>query len=247
MLVKDLVKAAVSIRKCIIEGDIMELRDIVSILAKRFITITVVVLIFMLLGAIVSVLLIVPLYETNATLIVNKTNVDSTSTKDYTYNDILLTQKLVDTYNVIITSDTVINEVISNLNLNMTVEGLRKMINVTGVNDTEIIKINVTDSIPERAANIANEITRVGPQEIMRTVKAGSVELIDFAVVPAKPVSPNITNNILISGLLGFAIISIILIAREYFNKTVKTPEDVELNFNLPVVGQIPKFRIGRN
>ena len=220
----------------------MEIRDLFSLITHNLILIITVILLFMIGGAFVSTLLIVPEYEASATLIVNKSSSQTNSSTDYSYNDILLTQKLVDTYSVIITSDSVLNQVISNLDLNLSVNELRSQTSIAGVNDTEIIKIVVKDSIPERAVNIANEITRVAPTEIVRTAKAGSVELIDYAVVPDKPVSPNITNNIIISGFAGLVFVMLLLIVRKYLDRTIKNSVDIENLFNLPVIGQIPKF-----
>jgi capsular polysaccharide biosynthesis protein len=219
----------------------VELRSILSLLKQKFVSIIIVVLLFMALSAVITSLYIVPKYEAKATLIVNKPNTEATATSDYTYSDLLLTQKLVNTYSAIITSDSVLTQVINNLDLNITTGELRNNLNVTGINDTEIIKITVIDSIPQKAVDIANEITRVSPTEIIRTVKAGSVELIDYAVLPIGPISPSITNNILIAGLLGLVLISFIIIAKEYLNRTIKSSNEIEELFGLPVLGELPK------
>jgi len=222
----------------------MDLRNILSLMIRRFVLIIIVVVVFMATGAVYSALYMPPTYATSATLIVNRPGTqDVNSTDEYTYNDLVLTQKLVNTYSVIITSDTVLSKVIENLDLSMSTSLLRSKISVGGVNDTEIIRIVVIDEIPQRAMDIANEITRVCPNEIIRTVKAGSVELIDYAKLPSSPYSRNISKNALLGGALGFALIMFLLIAIEYFHQTIKTPEDVENLFELPVMGQLPDYR----
>ena len=221
----------------------MNIKDILAIFIQKFIIIVITVLIFVSGGILISTLLIAPEYKSDTTLIVNKNQASgSNETSDYTYNDLLLTQNLVNTYTVIITSDSVLTHVINNLNLDMPLEELRDRLEVKGVNDTEIIRITVTDNIPQRAADIANEIMRVCPNELIRVVKAGSVEVIDYAVPPDLPSSPNITTNALTAGLLGFILIMLILIAVEHFNKTIKTPSDIENYFGLPVLGQLPSY-----
>ena len=225
--------------------EILELMAILSLLKQKIIIILIVVLLFMLASAVFTITCITPSYSAKATLIVNKSNTvnySSSHVSDYTYNDILLMQKLVDTYSIIITSDSVLYQVSDNLGLDMTPDQLRARLVVSGVGETEIIQITVTDTVPRRAADIANEITRVCPDEIIRTVKAGSVELIDYAVLPQSPSSPNMTNNILIAGALGLVLICFIIISLEYFNKTVKTSKDVEDLLGLPVLGRLPKY-----
>lgn len=221
----------------------MDLRSIFALIAQKFILIILVVVAFMTASAVITSLYIVPQYTASATLIVNKTMSSNAATGDYTYNDLLLTQKLVNTCSVVITSDSVLSAVVENLDLDMTLDELRRKLSVSGVNDTEVIQVTVTDEIPQRAVDIANEITRVCPDEIIRTVKAGSVELIDYARLPSEPSSPNMTNNILIAGFLGLALIMLILIAIEFFNRTIKTSDDVENLFSLPVLGQLPSYR----
>lgn len=224
----------------------MDLKNILSLFKQKFIIIVLVVSLFVAASAVITITCITPSYSAKATMIVNKSNMVNNSSdyvySEYTYNDILLIQRLVDTYSIIITSDSVLNKVAENLDLNMTADQLREHLTVSGVGDTEIIQITVTDTIPKRASDIANEITRVCPDEIIRMVKAGSVELIDYAVLPQKPSSPNIVNNILIAGVLGFVLICFIIIALEYLNKTIKSPKDVEDLIGLPILGQLPKY-----
>lgn len=221
----------------------MELKDIISILLHRFVIIVIVVLVFVSGGFLISSFVIIPEYKADATLIVNKQQASgSENTSDYTYNDLILAQSLVNTYTVIITSDSVLNQVIKNLNLDISLNVLRNELEVTGVNNTEIIRITVTDNIPQRAADIANEITRVCPDKIIHVVKAGSVEPIDYAAVPSLPSSPNIVINSLMAGFLGLLFIVLILIAIERFNKTIKTPDEIENLFGLPVLGQLPVY-----
>ena len=217
----------------------MDLRSILSLMAQKFISIIVVTLSFMICGALISTLLIVPRYEAKATFIINKSNVSSDE-NDYSYNDYLLTQKLVNTYSVIITSDLVLEQVIDNLELDMSVEALRDILDVSGIDNTEIIELTVTDVIPQRSVDIVNEVSRVAPDEIENMANTGIVKLIDYAKLPDEPVSPNITNNTLFAGLLGFILIMLLYITREYYDNTVKSSKDIEDFLGLPVAGQIP-------
>lgn len=218
----------------------MELRKVFSLLIQNIVLIVIIVLICMILTAVISAMFIAPKYEARSTLIINKTSGQSEST-EYDYSDILLTQSLVNTYSIIIISDSVLSQVIDNIGLEISTEDLRKQLEVSGIEDTEIISVSVKDTNAQRAVDIANEITRVCPDEIIRTANVGSVELIDYAVLPQKPVSPNITLNTILAGLLGFVLIMLFIVAKEQFDKTVKSQEDIEMLLELPVLGQLPK------
>jgi len=219
----------------------IDLRELLLILRRNFLLIISVTIIAALIGMIISVFFITPVYEASATMIVNKS--DNSSSGDLTYNDILMTQKLVKTYSVIMQSNTVLNRVIDELGLKMGTNELRSMLNVSSVNDTEVIKINVTSEDPVLAAKIANEITRQAPDEIIRAVKAGSVEVIDPAAVPLTPVKPNKVMNTAIAGVLGALLSIAAVFLKNYLDDTIKTEEDIREKIGLPVLGVLPIYR----
>jgi len=219
----------------------MEIKDVLSILYKRFTLIIIMSMLCTASAALYTAWFTPPAYTATATLIVNKPGTTESSLgTDYTYNDLLLTQKLVKTYTVIITSKSVLKEAIAGLNLQLSVSELRERLTVEGVNDTEIIEIRVTDEIARRAMDIANEIARICPQEIIRTVKAGSVELIDEAELPSEASGPDILKISILAGALGFTLTLGVLLAVEYFDQTVKRNEDVTNLLQLPLMGQLP-------
>jgi len=221
--------------------EVIDLRELYMLLKRNLLLIISVTLIAMIIGAIVSFFLITPVYEASATMIVNKS--ENTGSRDVTYNDLLLTQKLVKTYSVIMESDTVLNRVIEALELDIDTDQLRGMLNISGINDTEVIRIKVSSVDPQLAANIANEITRQAPEEIIRAVKAGSVEVIDPASVPIKPVKPRKAMNTAIAGVLG-ALVSIgAVFLKYYFDDTIKTEDDIREKLKLPVLGVLPLYR----
>lgn len=221
--------------------EVIDLRELYMLLKRNLLLIISVTLIAMIIGAIVSFFLITPVFEASATMIVNKS--ENTGSRDVTYNDLLLTQKLVKTYSVIMESDMVLNRVIEALKLDIDTDQLRGMLNISGINDTEVIRIKVSSVDPQLAANIANEITRQAPEEIIRAVKAGSVEVIDPASVPTKPVKPRKAMNTAIAGLLG-ALVSIgAVFLKYYFDDTIKTEDDIREKLKLPVLGVLPLYR----
>jgi len=219
----------------------LNLREIIRILRQNLLIILSVMVWAAVLGAVLSIYIIDPVYEASATMIVNKSS--SEEGQDTTYNDILMTQKLVKTYSVIMQSNTVLNRVTDALGLDMDAKALRNMLTITGVNDTEVIKITVTNKDPELAAKVANEIVRQAPEEIIRAVKAGSVEIIDKATIPSDPVKPNTKMYTIIAGVLGLIASTFAIFLKYYFDDTVKTEDDIAEKLNLPVLGVLPFYR----
>lgn len=189
---------------------------------------------------VISTYVVTPTYKANVSMYVNNNNQEDTSLN---LNDLSVSQQLVTTYIEILKSDAVLNKIIDKLDLSYSTSELRKMISATAINGTEIFNLEVTSSNPEEAADIANMLAKVAPEEIVRVVRAGSVEVIDSAKTNYDPVTPNIQLNIII-GTLGMGIVTImIIILRKLLDTTVRSISDLEKRYNIPVLGSVPEIR----
>lgn len=218
-----------------------ELRELFLIILRRFWIIVLITVISVATSGIVSYFVLDFEYETFTTLMLSKPNTGIGTNEIIQYNDILLNQKLVSTYGEIAKSRIVSNEVIKNLELDLTPEQLRNKVSVSLVKDTEIIKIVVNDNSPELAAKIANETAQVFKRNVVNMMKIENVQVIDKAEVPINPVKPRPMLNMVIAGVLGVMISVFLIFFLEYIDNTIKTPSDVERYLDLPIIGMIPK------
>jgi capsular polysaccharide biosynthesis protein len=69
------------------------------------------------------------------------------------------------------------------------------------------------------------------------------VSVIDTAVVPTKPSSPNVAMYTALGGLLGLILSCGIIILIDYLDNTVKGGEDLSQRYGLPVLGEVPSFQ----
>lgn len=218
------------------QGVEINIKDLLFILKKHLKFILFVTILATLAGFLVSRFILHPKYEATATLIVNA----STTTQGLTYNDVDLSQKLVDTYAVVMKSNTILDQVIKDLNLDTDVKTLANNISVEGVGTTEVMDLKVTDINPDRAKAIASDIIQLAPKEIIRTVKAGSVEIISPAKTDRTPISPNVRLNTLVAALLGLVFSYGLSFLRELLNDKFRTDEDVQKKLGFTVIGVIP-------
>ena len=112
------------------------------------------------------------------------------------------------------------------------------------MNDTGVLAVSVSDGRPKQAREIANTIVDVLPDEFERVVKAGGVEVVDYAEEPEEPSSPNMLLNVLAGILAGFLISCGIIFLREYFDTRVKDEERLSeyFEYEIPVLGVIPSL-----
>jgi len=75
----------------------------------------------------------------------------------------------------------------------------------------------------------------------------GNVLIIDNARKPSSPSKPNRALIIIVGIILGSGFAFCYILIKNYFDNTIKTPEDLQ-NKNIPVLGWVPKFEIeGKN
>lgn len=220
----------------------IDLGRIFNMMKKRIVYIILATLIVGALSGCITEFFIEPKYSTSCKLYVYS-NTDRVSTNSSVGSgELSASQQLVATYIVALKSDTVLEKVISELSLDISAAQLSSMINCTQIDETEFFRVTVTSTSASQAADIANAVAKVAPDEIVRVLKVGGVEVLDYAKVPTKPSSPNLKKNILIGALVGFAISFAGFFVYELFDTTITTEKDLEREFEIPILGSIPRL-----
>ncbi|MEE1125250.1 MAG: Wzz/FepE/Etk N-terminal domain-containing protein [Acutalibacteraceae bacterium] len=178
-------------------------------------------------------------YKASAMIIVNN---KASEASGFNSAEIVAAQDLASVYSIIIKSDTVIDKVIKNLKLNMTYEQLVGAITVTPVNSTQVIQISMVGNNASDCKDIVAEVVKVAKPIISDTVETGSVKDISKASIAnnGNPVGPSAVKNSVLAAFLGFALVMMIIIVKEFFNKKFKSEDDIDSVLNLPVIGTIP-------
>ncbi|HLO02845.1 MAG TPA: GNVR domain-containing protein, partial [Symbiobacteriaceae bacterium] len=166
-------------------------------------------------------------------------------TSQLSYNDVLLSRNLTKTYAEVAKSNAVLDEVIKSLALTGTTTGqLRDRLTVTPLRDTEILSFVVEDGNPARAAAIADAVATAFKGQISLYMKVENVAIVDRAIVPTSPIKPRSLMNVAVAVVLGgMAAVGLVFLL-EYLDTSIKSPEDVNLHLELPVLGLIPTIEI---
>ncbi|MFZ7086692.1 polysaccharide biosynthesis tyrosine autokinase [Curtobacterium sp. RRHDQ10] len=220
----------------------MELRDYITVLRKGWILILVLALVGVAAAAAYSIVK-KPQYAASAQVFVSTQT--SGSAADLAQGN-TFTQQRVLTYSNLVTTPIVLLPVITSLKLDVSAAQLAKTVSADAPLNTTLITINVTDTDPVQAANIANatsqSLTNV-VQQIEATSEDGgsTVKLtrVQEAQVPTAPVSPNVPVNVVLGLLVGLALGVGIAVLRETLDNRVRTEADVEKISDAPIVGGI--------
>ena len=179
-----------------------------------------------------------PKYQASINMIVN-TRQDTTTT--FTNDNFTSAKNLISTYAVIIKSNTVLNEVIDTLDLDMTYGQLYGMVSVTSVDDTQIMKVAVTDIDAKRAGEIAQTIADIVPDVLVEKVEAGSCKTVSDVSVNPNKVFPQTKKYVVMAGLLGAVAVCGVLVLAHLLHDTIVDDEDVQKKLGLPMLGLIPE------
>ena len=223
----------------------IDLKELFEIFWHKKAQIILIILIFMVIGVIYSVGFVTPMYSSSTTLVLAGTasSTEEQSQNTITTADLSINSQLVSTYSELVKSNNILGQVISNLGINIDAEELRQNVEVTSVEDTELIEITVSDQNPEYAARIANEIASVFEEKIAKEIyNINNVHIVDEAVAETEPSNVNHAKDIVIFAFIGVVVAVMYVLIANMLDTTVKTQEDIEKSIKIPVLASIPLY-----
>jgi len=221
--------------------DALSLKDVLGILRRRFWIVLVVVFVAVVAAALLSYVILPPVYQANTSLIVNERSNVAQGTGGVDIGQIQTSQALAVTYARIITSRAIMQDTIDTLRLPETVKQLTKMTTVQVQGETEIIAVSVKDKDPARAALIANTVASSFITQLPTLVnRVENVSVIDRAVPVTDQVSPRPLLNIAVAFVAALVLGVLLAFVVDYFDDTVKTSDDIKKLFGLRVLAVVP-------
>jgi capsular exopolysaccharide synthesis family protein len=168
-------------------------------------------------------------------------------TPNAAYQGAQLSEQRVKSYTALLTSARVSGEVVSRLDLTTTPDALAKQVTATSKLDSVLIDLAVTDESPQRAAQLVNTIGEVFPPlvaDIERPARPGAaapvvVRVVEPADVPTTPTSTGLPVTLALGLLAGLAVGVGGALARNAFDTSIKSPEDLREASGAPNLGVV--------
>jgi capsular exopolysaccharide synthesis family protein len=109
---------------------------------------------------------------------------------------------------------------------------------------------SVSYTVLEREAQSNRQIyeallQRQNELQIVSNSGGNNVRLMDHAVVPGRPFTPDVRRNYLLGALAGLLLSLGLVLVMDYLDDTVKTPEDITRRLKLPFLGLVPAVKTG--
>lgn len=178
---------------------------------------------------------VTPMYEATATIyVLNR------SDSAINISDLQIGTALTSDYIKVFKMWEVHETVISNLELPYSYSDMRGRLSVVNESGTRMLDITFTSPSAQEAADVANEYAKVASQYIAETMSTDKPNIMSSALVPANPVSPNKTRNVIIGFVLGVTLACGIVMAQMLLDDKYKSAEEIRRYTGLATLAVIP-------
>ncbi|MHB1413426.1 MAG: YveK family protein [Thermoleophilia bacterium] len=154
-------------------------------------------------------------------------------------------QNVANSMSKMITSRTVAEKVVGDLNLNMSPETLLSNLSAQPVQQTQLIQVTYTDTDPQQAAKVANGVGNAFSELIQKTESSQSgltAQLWQGATVPNSSVKPTPTRNGILAALIGLLLGVGVAFLLDRMDTRWRSMDEVEESLGLPILGVIPQM-----
>lgn len=200
----------------------LDLLEIARMVRKQILWLLLIPGVAVLIGGIISFFIITPMYETSTTLFL-----EEMTYKLHSYTSIALSQP-------------VIGSSLSGLNTDLTDNQLRKMLTVSE-KDANLIVIHAKNKDPKLAQSIANQMAKSFIDVITSESKVKKVTIVNEAIFPLKPKTPNRLKNIVVAGVLGVMFSAAFVFIEVLLDNNIKNIAEIK-QLGISVLGTLPVF-----
>ncbi|KFI66189.1 Etk-like tyrosine kinase [Bifidobacterium cuniculi] len=153
----------------------------------------------------------------------------------------------IKSYPALTATQTVLQPVIEELDLNTSASTLGETISVTNPDNTAFVNISVTGTDPTQTTDIANAVARSLSNVVEKSLYAtGSRSAIKLSIVqpavrPTAPSSPKWKLNVLV-GIVGGLVLGVFAaLLKDVLSKKIEDEDELGEYLSAPIVGRIPE------
>ena len=191
--------------------------------------------------------MVTPQYQSSVLFYVNNASVSAEGLiSSLVSEELTVAQEIVDTYEVILHTRATLDEVLAASGLEVDTEELSGHIELPDlmplerVEATELFRVYITWPDPVEAEKLANAIAEVLPRRISEIIDDTSARIVDSAVLPTEPYSPDPKNSLILGTLLGAVTSAGFYVLRYLFDSRIRSSDELSRYSSLPILAVIP-------
>ena len=108
--------------------------------------------------------------------------------------------------------------------------------------EIEYNRLQRTKNNTEKLYTVILERTKAS--DITRMLRVNNIRVLDPPLEPSTPISPKVPMNLAFGAIIGLLLGAGAAFGREQLDRSIKTPEDVERELQLPVLGILPEINV---
>lgn len=222
-------------KRVVPDNDTIDLRELYFAIKKRILLIIAVGLMGSCLYGAGTVFFMEPLYTSTSSILVLSKETTLTSIAD-----LQLGTQLAADYQVLIKSTSVMEEVIEDLDLDISANQLRGSISIANPADTRILEISVTNADGVLAKKIADKVVEVSSEYIGDKMEVIPPKIIERGKIPTVQTSPSMFKNVIMGFLLGVILCGGVICIIAVMDDSIKSEEDMEKYLGIAVLASVP-------
>lgn len=216
----------------------LDLSKLLHILKKNLWVLIGLSILFLVISAIITFLLMTPKYQATTQILVNPKQTNDNMLQQ----NVQGTLQQVNTYAEIVTSPRILDKSAKKLDKKYTAEELEEKVTVESSAESQVIKVHVTDKDKGESEKIANTIAKEYRDEMPDIMNVDNVTILSDADNTAEKVSPKSVLNLVVALFLGLIIALLYIFIKELTDTRIKDEQDIEDHLKLPVLGTIKRF-----
>ena len=181
-------------------------------------------------------------YTARATMYVSNSNPNLINYQYASASDLNSAVQLLDTYLVVIRSNKVMDVMVERLSKDypgITADFISASLSMGSVSETGVLEVRSVTGLPQLSADICNTVVDVAPEEIIRVVGAGSVEVIDYATPPVAPDARNPFRRAMRGALAGAVAAGALLVLLFLLNNKITDTRELTDNYTPPILATV--------
>lgn len=218
------------------DEEVIDLAQLFFELKKHLLMLILVTLLGGSLGFVISRFALTPTYTSTSMIYVMSKETTLTSLAD-----LQIGSQLTQDYMVLVKSRTVMENVVQKLGLPYDYATLRNKVSLDNPSNTRILNISVLDTDPKMAKQLADAVADSASSYIADIMEQDPPKIIEYGEIPLQKTGPKTNRNAAMAALAFLAIAVAGITIEMLTNDTIKTEDDIENYFGIPVLAAIPE------